>query len=487
MVDSTLPLPLSVNTNEAATNTAAIQTAIDAAHANYIANNGVTTVWLPAGEFPLAASTSSEVFWNYGVTTGAANYCILMRDGVHLLGDGEGRTVLTPSDTSLTCIAVIGGTYQEIDGIEINGGGTSGVGNGLIVLSATNTPLAEVSTLSIRNVFVHDVGGYGFGLQNGLYTNCCLEDIHTLRTGADGIDIKQRPFPANTSNGITLRRIYVEAFGLKASLPAQAGIDIRGICHLEDITVIASGSPVDPECIRFRVPGADEGSGEKGTLTGFYVNGGSVTNCSAVSVGCPDVQITGGYVTGCTYGVSLATSDCARCTVSSVNVSGATQGFFLGSGVTYPNMIGCTALNCTTGFYVRSTNTILMGHRGPGCTTVLDADATATASLAEVGNMFGTSFLSLVSSTTGAPKLSTRGSGTDLDLYLETKGAGLIITNASRIALAGSRQLRTGSGSPNGVVVGSVGDLFLRSDGGAATTLYIKESGAATNTGWVGK
>jgi hypothetical protein len=44
-----------------------------------------------------------------------------------------------------------------------------------------------------------------------------------------------------------------------------------------------------------------------------------------------------------------------------------------------------------------------------------------------------------------------------------------------------------GTGSPEGVVTGRIGDMFLRTDGGAGTTLYIKETGTATNTGWVAK
>jgi hypothetical protein len=41
--------------------------------------------------------------------------------------------------------------------------------------------------------------------------------------------------------------------------------------------------------------------------------------------------------------------------------------------------------------------------------------------------------------------------------------------------------------SPNGVVTGSPGSIILSTAGGAATTLYVKESGVATNTGWVAK
>lgn len=44
----------------------------------------------------------------------------------------------------------------------------------------------------------------------------------------------------------------------------------------------------------------------------------------------------------------------------------------------------------------------------------------------------------------------------------------------------------SGMGSPEGVVDSPIGGFYLRMDGGAGTTLYIKESGTA-KTGWVGK
>jgi hypothetical protein len=43
-----------------------------------------------------------------------------------------------------------------------------------------------------------------------------------------------------------------------------------------------------------------------------------------------------------------------------------------------------------------------------------------------------------------------------------------------------------GAGSPEGVVTAPIGSLFLRTDGGASTTLYVKESGTG-NTGWIAK
>jgi hypothetical protein len=46
---------------------------------------------------------------------------------------------------------------------------------------------------------------------------------------------------------------------------------------------------------------------------------------------------------------------------------------------------------------------------------------------------------------------------------------------------------RAGSGSPEGVVATGVGSIYMRTDGGAGTSLYVKEGGGAGNTGWVAK
>jgi hypothetical protein len=44
----------------------------------------------------------------------------------------------------------------------------------------------------------------------------------------------------------------------------------------------------------------------------------------------------------------------------------------------------------------------------------------------------------------------------------------------------------SGAGTPQGSVTAPVGSLYTRTDGGASTTLYVKESGTG-NTGWVAK
>lgn len=44
-----------------------------------------------------------------------------------------------------------------------------------------------------------------------------------------------------------------------------------------------------------------------------------------------------------------------------------------------------------------------------------------------------------------------------------------------------------GSGSPEGVLAAGIGSTYHRTDGGALTSVYFKETGANTTTGWVGK
>lgn len=59
-------------------------------------------------------------------------------------------------------------------------------------------------------------------------------------------------------------------------------------------------------------------------------------------------------------------------------------------------------------------------------------------------------------------------------------------TDNGRVRLNNGPEIITGTGTPESVVTAVVGSLFLRTDGGAGTTLYVKESGTG-NTGWAGK
>lgn len=58
--------------------------------------------------------------------------------------------------------------------------------------------------------------------------------------------------------------------------------------------------------------------------------------------------------------------------------------------------------------------------------------------------------------------------------------------DTSRPAATFLEGLYTGAGSPEGVVIATPGSLYSRTDGGAATTLYVKTSGTGA-VGWTAK
>ncbi len=73
-----------------------------------------------------------------------------------------------------------------------------------------------------------------------------------------------------------------------------------------------------------------------------------------------------------------------------------------------------------------------------------------------------------------------------VDIGYSTHRARAVYAVQYRMGTSGAVIVTSGSGSPEGVVTAPVGSLYTRTDGGAGTTLYVKESGSG-NTGWVAK
>jgi hypothetical protein len=48
-------------------------------------------------------------------------------------------------------------------------------------------------------------------------------------------------------------------------------------------------------------------------------------------------------------------------------------------------------------------------------------------------------------------------------------------------------RLKSGAGSPEGLVVADIGTLYMRTDGSTSTTLYVKTAGNGLATGWTAK
>jgi hypothetical protein len=108
-------------------------------------------------------------------------------------------------------------------------------------------------------------------------------------------------------------------------------------------------------------------------------------------------------------------------------------------------------------------------------------------------------------SGTNAAVLSVGGPATNGSLYIRPKGNGgiqiqspdgsqdwmLVLSTGIRsygnlFIMGNDVAWRAGAGSPEGAVAAVVGSIYSRTDGGAGTSLYVKESGTG-NTGWIAK
>jgi hypothetical protein len=88
-----------------------------------------------------------------------------------------------------------------------------------------------------------------------------------------------------------------------------------------------------------------------------------------------------------------------------------------------------------------------------------------------------------ITTSAGLAGLLTDETGTGLTVFSDSPTLTTKLT-VPRIDLTTCQEL-TGAGSPEGVVAAPVCSTYRRTDGGASTTFYAKETGAGTNTGWV--
>lgn len=119
-------------------------------------------------------------------------------------------------------------------------------------------------------------------------------------------------------------------------------------------------------------------------------------------------------------------------------------------------------------------------------------------------NTMTTSAVKIIGGVSGGDMFTLERQGISTNYFSQMVGgtrlvdAGAVATTASWTLDASGRRRHSygtagtdpsdwaGSGSPEGVITDVVGSTYRRTDGGAGTTFYVKESGTG-NTGWVGK
>jgi hypothetical protein len=72
-----------------------------------------------------------------------------------------------------------------------------------------------------------------------------------------------------------------------------------------------------------------------------------------------------------------------------------------------------------------------------------------------------------------------------LSRYLALEIDDLVGSINTQPLFVGAARIFSGAGSPEGIIVGTLGDHYLRTDGDSSTALYRKATGANTATGWM--
>lgn len=227
------------------------------------------------------------------------------------------------------------------------------------------------------------------------------------------------------------------------------------------------------------------GASEENTIVGNVIKGKDGTdvysNGVLVAASCPRNVIVGNTIDPTSvinaYNISdtsttLLSSDALELNSRTVNIKSSTSDLILQGGdgtnaVRFRDSTGVARAYVTELGYFKAAGRLgLQGNDASYPITFLDGGSNVISRIDNTGNI-----------TSSSNNVSSLGSSS-------FRWANTYSTNIR--PGDGTVIWTTGTGTPEGVVTAPVGSLFTRTDGGASTTLYVKQSGTG-NTGWVAK
>lgn len=204
--------------------------------------------------------------------------------------------------------------------------------------------------------------------------------------------------------------------------------------------------------------------------TDVYAAGIAIGDAQNPTTSRPRASITGNIVRNCYNGIVVSDSSIAGVDGSDYTITGNT-----------------VTNNTNVGIYSQAPNVTITGNVSRGnnvniqIETTRSTDNLVTANCIVDGTTFG-----ILASTTGAGTMiygNTDQNNTANSISVD----GIPKFWNSRIALGDNGvEIIEGTGSPETNITAQIGSIYLRENGGASTTLYVKESGTG-NTGWVAK
>jgi hypothetical protein len=412
--------------------------------------------------------------------------------------------------------------------------GTYGVNNAITIASNTHFSGEDRNTTTIKLVvdagtrlFVGDtvsnitIEGLTLDTQKGVFATLRTTiDFNSTNAGSN-IIVRDCKIPGSTSGGIVIDRttgVRIEGNDIRDCVEgdcvrASNGFDIQVTNnYFSTLTALVSTRRV----IQI---GTSQNFIVKGnvvrdaTLTYVYDFGGSAhgvltgdvnTNCRSIidmEGQCNNITITGntfsgkGTGVGNEFGITVLENPSGS-TANSITIAGnALANYFHGvrveggreimiSGNTVDEMFG-HGISIVQGAVSGkvSDNINITGNVVHNVGKATPATYTGIAGKFDRGLISGNS----IRSSQALHDILTDAANTVVSVHGNfTNGAVTRAETSYFTELSVQRIFETAS-NPEGFITANPGDLCLRSTGGAATTLYVKESGSATNTGWIGK
>jgi hypothetical protein len=333
---------------------------------------------------------------------------------------------------------------------------------------------------------------------------------HLLNGYCDGIDVE--PNSVNTTGEITIQGNTIRNFGIKPSTTIGAqfhGIDLHSN-EFDNISIggniISAENAQAISCIH------GQNTAKFATITGnvLWCNGFADGMTLYSGNGFKNLVISGNIIRE--FAVNGIIGDKNGNVIIDSNILESSQatavyGIRMTTGSSDPTYVTVTGNNVkivsaviNAGISTQGLNGLVIGNNA---VTVSSGNGIDVYS--NIANMIGAVISSNFTIDTGtgvdAYKIYSAGAGaivncvfegnaqTGFTNHLTTSG---IVTFARSINPAGFAMNKanliwlTGTGTPEAVVTADVGSLFTRTNGGAGTTLYVKETGTG-NTGWVAK
>lgn len=408
--------------------------------------------------------------------------------------------------------------------VHIRGGTVDG--NAANNSSGDGIRVSSVDDCTIENVSVNNANDYGIRVDRS-------NDTRTLRcrvTDSGSIGIFYQALAAGGCAGGLIHGNIVDRTGISAGSVSEGGIKVHGDpgsgnkairVTISDNHVYMPTNPTDITAICIEVWGGSDyasihGNECSGGRMGVSVDrspfsavtGNVIYNCKSQGIELalsPHCAVSGNTVDGnnlSSYGIA-ATSSSPRCAVTGnvirniadlairwigdsdyTTLANNTLSSFVGYGIAIEDAARCVlAGNSIEGgkksIYIKNSD----GHTVSG--NVM-ADATEHAILLHgttattfdnysfVGNVMLGSVVGVSTSLSGSAAL---GNNIKLAGNIGVDDHADFVNAVKRV---------TGTATPEGAVTAGVGSIFQRRNGGASTSLYVKESGTG-NTGWVAK